>query len=607
MTFVNILKQWKVRSGMYGLTRDFVRNGGTFMVLEKADGLRMEELSRVQIGMLTSNRIPRMLPLFTREIDQNVTLQYDISGYKMLSQMLKSSQISLPVLYNLLFQLAEALVECRHYMLEPQNLCIHEDYIFIQGAMEQGELGLVYVPMMNAHARQEKQPPQIFRDLVIKLMAHVQELEGEGIQRVLQLCDDERWDIRQLRELLLELCTGKPARLISSQLPEKKSVARLNYNKPDTEQSDRHQRERQQIIKPDVDIKKVDPYSKSLLHRPTAGQPSSRNTNYFHQNQTSTQLESSSSFVSVDQKNVEMEEQNSVTRSSRTTYIWLGCIVSMALVWRFIYMQQPSQNAMILSTALSVGLIAVASWMWKRTGDSAGVSTGDSAGVSGVRIPFSLSVIGRTKDKGAKVEEEMFQESWRWNAMDKPEEDKGKSIESLPEVAEDHTSSRLRSMSISPMNLTSGDMLNPPYTEKRDREWRSTSEPHLTGSAAEATVNLQPLDGLSNEDRSPSLPSYYLELTLNKGGGSKRVDVKGASFVIGRAADMVQYVDNSTGVSRAHVELSRSKSGYALKDLGSVNGTILQGNLLAPYKEYPLTDGDTFILAESVYVYRVSG
>ena len=25
-----------------------------------------------------------------------------------------------------------------------------------------------------------------------------------------------------------------------------------------------------------------------------------------------------------------------------------------------------------------------------------------------------------------------------------------------------------------------------------------------------------------------------------------------------------------------------------IKDLGSVNGTILQGNILAPYKEYPL-------------------
>lgn len=583
---------------MYGLTRDFVRNGGTFMILEKPDGLRMEELSRIQIGMLTSNRIPRMLPLFTREIDQNVTLQYDISGYKMLSQMLKSSQISLPVLYNLLFQLAEALVECRYYMLEPQNLWIQEEYIFIQGAMEQGELGLVYVPVMDA--RQEKQTPQLFRDLVIKLMAHVKELEGEGIQRVLQLCDDERWDIRQLRELLLELCNGQSARLLTCQLPEKKSDASFNYNKPDTDQSDRHQHERHQLVKPDAGSREVDSYSKALLHRPTAGQPSTRNTNYVQQNQVSTQLESSSSFVSADQESVEMEEQNSVTGSSRTTYIWLGCMVCMALVWRFIYMQQPGQNAMILSTALSIGLVAVASWMWKRTGGS--------PGKSGVRTPFSLSVLGRKKDKGAKVEEEMFQESWRWNAVDKSKEDKGKSTESLPAatVVEDHTSSRLRNMSIPPMNLTSGDMLNPLHTAKQGREG-NTSELHHTASAVEATVNLQPLTGLSNRDRSSNVPLYYLDRTPNKGERSERVDVNGASFVIGRAADMVQYVDNSTGVSRAHVELSRSQSGYAIKDLGSVNGTMLQGNLLAPYKEYPLTDGDTFILAESVYVYRVSG
>lgn len=123
---------------MYGLTRDFVRNGGAFMTLEKENGLRMQELSRVQLGMLSSNRIPRILPVHTREIDQNVTLQYDISGYKMLSQMLRSGQIALPVLYNLLFQLADALEECRQYMLEPQNLWLHEEYIFIQGSMEQG-------------------------------------------------------------------------------------------------------------------------------------------------------------------------------------------------------------------------------------------------------------------------------------------------------------------------------------------------------------------------------------------------------------------------------------------------------------------------------------
>ena len=34
---------------------------------------------------------------------------------------------------------------------------------------------------------------------------------------MLQLCDDERWDIPQLRELLLELCNGDVARHEASQ------------------------------------------------------------------------------------------------------------------------------------------------------------------------------------------------------------------------------------------------------------------------------------------------------------------------------------------------------------------------------------------------------
>lgn len=123
---------------MYGLTRDFIRNGGSFMVLEKAEGLRMDELSRVQMGMLSSNQIPRLLPVHFREVDRNVTLQYDISGYKMLPQMLKSGKMKLRVLYGLLFQLADTFTECRQYMLDSRQLQIQEEYIFINGSLELG-------------------------------------------------------------------------------------------------------------------------------------------------------------------------------------------------------------------------------------------------------------------------------------------------------------------------------------------------------------------------------------------------------------------------------------------------------------------------------------
>ena len=574
---------------MYGLTRDFVRNGGAFMILEKAGGMRMEELSRVQIGMLLSNRIPRFLSVHTREIDQNVTLQYDISGYKMLSQMLKSGQIGLPVLYHLLFQLADTLVECRQYMLEPKNLWIQEDYIFIRGSIEQGELGLVYVPGMNT--QQKDHTPQLFRDLVIRLMAHVQELQGEGIQRVLQLCNDEWWDIQQLRELLLELCAGHLVRPRDIHQLEKKNEANFNYDKPDTEQSEPHLRQQQHFIKPNLDVDDIKLRSNSFLHRRTEGRPPVVNTPRIHQRQDSTRIESPSPlFLSTGQENVEIEEQSSAPNSSRTTYIWLICMLSMALVWRFIYMAQPGQNGLILSIALSLGLIAMGSWMWKKTGNSR-----NKSGIHHFKF-LSLSVLGRKKNKGPQAEEEMYQESWRWNAVDQTQKEKNSSIDVLPvdTIYEERAASR-------------PDLPESLYTEEQKQESVTTSGLQFTAPAVEATVNLQQLAPSATEKKSSNVPSCYLERTLNKGERSERVEVMGASFVIGRAADMVQCVDSSTGVSRAHVELSRSQSGYVIKDLGSVNGTMLQGDLLAPYKEYPLTDGDTFILAESVYVYRVAG
>ncbi|CAI6082399.1 hypothetical protein PAECIP112173_03550 [Paenibacillus sp. JJ-100] len=589
---------------MYGLTRDFVRNGGAFMILEKADGLRMDELSKVQIGMLFSNRIPHVLPLHTREIDQNVTLQYDISGYKMLSQMLKSGHISLHVLYHLLFQLADVLVECRQYMLEPQNFWIQEDYVFIQGSMEQGELGLVYVPMMNTG--QTDQTPQLFRDLVIRLMAHVQELQGEGIQRVLQLCDDERWDIQKLRELLHELSAGSSARPSSQPIGEENEIG-FNLNTSNTGQPNLPLRP--SLLKPDVEVRDIDPNMNSFLHRRTKEKTSSDSPNYtFHkQNSAQTQVPFAKSAA---QEDMDIEEDSSASSSSRTTYLWLGCMVAIALVWRFIYMEQPSRNVMILSILLSVGLIAAAGWIGKTGKKKSGFRS-----ESGDRKRFTLSLSGSKKDKRAKVEEEMFQESWRWNTTDKSGGVKEPYNESLQagSVDENRIASRFSNLStmsasdITSMGATPEVMYNPLTSQKQSGEYAGSSGMESAIPAVDATVNLQQLAASGIANINSAVKSYYLERTIKKGERSERVDLKGTSFVIGRAEDMVQCVDRSTGISRAHVELSRSQSGYVIKDLGSVNGTILQGQLLAPYKEYPLTDGDTFILAETVYVYRVAG
>ncbi|MMZ67560.1 FHA domain protein [compost metagenome] len=60
------------------------------------------------------------------------------------------------------------------------------------------------------------------------------------------------------------------------------------------------------------------------------------------------------------------------------------------------------------------------------------------------------------------------------------------------------------------------------------------------------------------------------------------------------------------GVSRAHLELMITKEGCTIKDLGSRNGTKLDGEEIAPYKEYPLAVGDTFTIAEQDYTLRMN-
>ncbi|WP_231638766.1 hypothetical protein [Paenibacillus sp. JCM 10914] len=41
---------------MFGLTTDFVQNGGTKMIITRKEGLQASELNRVQLGMIRSAR-----------------------------------------------------------------------------------------------------------------------------------------------------------------------------------------------------------------------------------------------------------------------------------------------------------------------------------------------------------------------------------------------------------------------------------------------------------------------------------------------------------------------------------------------------------------------
>lgn len=76
-------------------------------------------------------------------------------------------------------------------------------------------------------------------------------------------------------------------------------------------------------------------------------------------------------------------------------------------------------------------------------------------------------------------------------------------------------------------------------------------------------------------------------------------------LVIGRRVDdrlpdidLTPYGAHKFGVSRHHVKLTRESATVMVRDLGSVNGTYLNGQRLMPYQPRVLRDEDELVLGQ---------
>ena len=78
----------------------------------------------------------------------------------------------------------------------------------------------------------------------------------------------------------------------------------------------------------------------------------------------------------------------------------------------------------------------------------------------------------------------------------------------------------------------------------------------------------------------------------------------GSEMCIRDSPDSDVFLDDIT-VSRRHVELSTSNTGHVIRDVGSLNGTYLNGERLAD-SEVSLTNGDELQIGKFKLLYLVS-
>jgi hypothetical protein len=615
------------------------------MILNKEGGLKTGSLNSVQTGMMTGNRIPGLLELRIKEVDFQVELHYDISGQRLLSHVWKGGGVSISAFCQILFQVADALHRSPQYMLDMRQFILHEDYIFISGSGSRETVSLTYVPLQDV--LYDGQAGSQFKQLVIRLMTRVVHLQGDSVQRMLELCDRNEFDPGALKDLLLQGMTVG-ADSVQDQRMEGRGRA---GGVPMVAQGERDE------------LQPKGAYGESFPSRGNSLSSNSSPRNHAGHEGVREQGDGPKFFASRDQKRqkkmhedqdtlqeiLELKRMNRLKQPMNPqekdeidealentesalqkykTYIALACLLASAIVWRYIYLDHPEAVPLVISVVLTLVLAVIAymSWTgkWGRKGTSSHAYAnqvpvldsewfGAASAVQRKSDRYQVDkltgfVAGRQRqDKRPSDPDGQGQESWRWAFPDPEPDSTGR------QAAEESRHAPVSHGLHDPLGRGSDQASNLEASDTSEAYYKSLSGvTELLNTASRQETVLLHTDQAIHIPLVQRSPAACLERKPPGSGTSERIRLEpdpfvAGSFFIGREPRLVQFVEHTEGTSRSHIELSIDpvRQGHIVKDLSSTNGTVLNGEPMVPYKEYALKDGDIFKIAGVAYTYRL--
>ncbi|MFD2327851.1 DUF6382 domain-containing protein [Cohnella sp. GCM10020058] len=541
---------------MNELKTRFEQQRGLWMIFERASApWRREDLDAVQTGMLQACEIPGLLPLAVEETDGRIGLRYRLSGSKMLSQSLRAERWTMTDAIAALCKLAETAEQCHDHMLDFKRLLLRDEYIFVGDGWH--DLRFAYLPLADDASGEDEAG---FERLIVRWVMRADNPDGVLLQQLLEMTAAKGFVPSSLRAFarryLCERAEERAGSMIQAANGSEKWFAGGGQASTHAAlQPERKANEGAPDVFSRVDRVRLPSHKASVRKEGEAGESSWQRPNAIRS-------ERAQDPVPVGNEE-DAHADAGLIPGGMSAVRWRAWLVTLSAVaagiaWKILYADAPGTRGLAMSLAATAACAGLCLFLWN----------------------------GWTR----KERTETFRGMERGSEASEPELERYESYPTWPDPVDGKAdrasdlmpSSRFESYSDgSKSNRAASDLT---LHDRPQTEWLPSKR-----EATELLASPQP----------SVLAVCYLE--WESAERPCKIPLKAESLVIGRSRDAAQHVDESGGMSRAHLEMLREQGRWLAKDLGSRNGSWLNGSPMAPYEAYPLETGDCLQVAGSIY------
>lgn len=558
----------------------FEQRRGHFLVVEGSEDrpLTRRDCDEFQLGMLTACEVPGLLKLEAEEIDGRLSLRYALTGTRMLSQVMRANKMTMAAYMGALCRLAEVMEDCRLYVLNPDCMLLDDDRIFVGQAGDQ-DFKFLYLPMRADDAGTVRG----MESLIVRWMMQVADPDGKAIQQSLRIAASPEFKPAALSRFARAYLAGhQSAAFGRAETPADAGASAEGSEQGYHRHSTRGSAPASWDAAAEADIANrgrqpeggggYSGDSAATGRKNGAGPAASSGWRWF---QPVPSDENGMSALLGDDSDPygeapEAPAVHSPDRGRRQVVLLCAAFGIIAIAWRWGYAASPGAAGLSLSLGATAAVLAAAGWLsvsYRRAERRTGLEGNRSIRQSESRVRMPESPKASSAHDGI---------SGHSSANGDNREDRG----SLVPIGErEHHGAALR------FGQPGEAESSPAGMAIESGSWEEDRTQFLE---AHAGIKESSIYYLAWESETRALP----------------IPLTGASLIIGRSREASGHVDVTPGVSRAHLELLRTGEGWTATDLGSRNGSKLNGSAMVAYEPYPLQPDDEIELAGAA-VYRL--